>query len=204
VQIDLVWTEPKLANWQRYRMTPAQGVKGSAYGNLFSTLGQMLHLSIYGAGVQIKIKDGEPVEFAKERNPDKVETITTDIHNFALDLLKYMVKNIHPTAKLEIDPELASHPGIDPDAITPENLVASIRGLAKSFEANDLFGYRNLKDIPNYDAFITKFKNSYLARMTGAANAKKFEKAETPQAKARAEEVKARLLADAQKIADLL
>ena len=61
----------------------------------------------------------------------------------------------------------------------------------------------NLKHIKNYDDFIEQFKYNYLARMNGAASAVKFEKASSPEAKARAADAKHKLLTHSKKIADL-
>jgi hypothetical protein len=204
VQVDLIWTEAKLAPWQRYRLTPAQNIKGAAYGNLFSTLGEIMNMSIQTAGAQMKIKAGLPVDFAKNRTVDKVETLTIDIHNFGTDLLKKLNERIHPNSNIKIDPELAAYPGIDPDQITVEHLVSTIRGLAKSFSENSMYGHYNLRHIQSYDDFIAKFKEHYLAKMVVAASSTKFNKAATPEAIAKAEETKNKLLTHAQKIMALL
>ena len=204
VQIDLIWTEDRLANWQQYRMTPARNIKGAAYGTLFATLGEIMNLSIQAAGVQMKIKDGLPVDFVKSRKVDKVDTLTTDIQNFAIDILKVLHSRIQPNSDIKIDPELIAHPGINPDNITVENLTAAIRGLAKSFEDNNMYGQYNLKDITSYNDFIRKFKEHYLNKMTHAAESSKFNKAESPEAVAKAAETKSKLISHANKVINLL
>lgn len=204
VQVDLIWTEASLATWQQYRMTPARNIKGAAYGTLFATLGEIMNLSIQAAGAQMKIKDGLPVDFVRSRKVDKVETLTADIHNFALDILKALNERIHPGVETKVDSELAAHPGINPDDITAENLTAAIRGLAKSFGENDMYGHYNLKDITSYDDFIDKFKKHYMAKMTDAASSPKFNKAETPEALVRAKDAKEKLVSHANKVISLL
>ena len=207
VQVDMIWTEPKLASWARYRMTPAHNVKGATYGNLFSTLGEIMHMSIQSAGVQMKIKDGEPVPFSKSRKFDNLETLTTDIERFGLDIVKQLYQRIYPgkdLKQLKIDPLLKKRPGIDPNAITAANLVNVVKGVAKSFELNNMYGNYNLKDFTDYNDFISKFKAHYMEKLHAAINATKFDKAETPEAKARADDVKSKLMSHGTAIMNLL
>ncbi len=207
VQVDMIWTEPKLANWARYRMTPAHNIKGATYGNLFSTLGEIMHMSIQSAGVQMKIKDGEPVPFAKSRKFDTLETLTTDIERFGLDITKQLYRKMHPgkdTEQFKVDPLLKKRPGIDPNAITAANLASVVKGIAKTFELNRMYGHYNLKDFTGYDDFINKFKSHYMEKLHAAINATKFDKAETPEAKARAEDVKDKLMSHGTSIMNLL
>lgn len=207
VQVDMIWTEPKLANWARYRMTPAHNIKGATYGNLFSTLGEIMHMSIQSAGVQMKIKDGEPVPFAKSRKFDTLETLTTNIERFGLDIAKQLYKKIYQgkdAAQFKVDPLLKKRPGIDPDAITAANLASVVKGVAKTFEINNMYGHYNLKDFTGYDDFIAKFKSHYMEKLHAAINATKFDKAETPEAKARAEDVKEKLMSHGTAIMNLL
>lgn len=197
VQVDLLWTKPSLSQWMRYRMTPAKGIKGATYGNLFSTLGEIMHLSIQSAGVQMKIKDGDPVPFAKSRKYSSLETLTTDIENFGVDILKALYSRMHPNdtgSDLIIDPLLLANPGVDPDDITAVRMVNLIKGLGKSFEANGMFGKFNLKDISSYDQFIAAFKSHYMDKIRDAVSATKFDKAESPEARTRAEDTKTKLL----------
>jgi hypothetical protein len=207
VQVDMIWTEPKLASWARYRMTPAHNIKGATYGNLFSTLGEIMHMSIQSAGVQMKIKDGEPVPFSKSRKFDTLETLTTDIERFGLDIVKQLYRKIYPgkdLAQLKIDPLLKKRPGVDTNAITAANLVSVVNGVAKTFELNNMYGHYNLKEFSDYDNFIEKFKSHYMEKLHAAINATKFDKAETPEAKARAEDVKEKLLSHGTAIMNLL
>ncbi len=197
VQVDLLWTKPSLSRWMRYRMTPAKGIKGATYGNLFSTLGEIMHLSIQSAGVQMKIKDGTPVPFAKSRKYSSLETLSTDVENFGVDILKALYGRMHPNstdADMIIDPLLLSNPGVDTNSITAARMVNLIKGLGKSFESNGMFGKFNLRDIANYDQFISAFKSHYMDKIQDAVAATKFDKAESPEAKARAEDTKSKLL----------
>ena len=197
VQVDLLWTKPALSQWMRYRMTPARGIKGATYGNLFSTLGEIMHLSIQSAGVQMKIKDGIPVPFARSRKYSSLETLTADIENFGMDLLKALHVRMHPNGNVSnpiIDPLLRDNPGVDPNNITADRMVNLIKGLGKSFEANEMFGQFNLSGISGYDQFIAAFKSHYTDKIQDAVSATKFDKAESPEAVARAADTKNKLL----------
>ena len=50
VQVDMIWAPPDLANWARWRTTPQQGLKGAIYGNLFSTLGEIMSSDFDASG----------------------------------------------------------------------------------------------------------------------------------------------------------
>jgi hypothetical protein len=196
VQVDFMWATAELSDWARYRTTPEQGVKGTIYGNLYSTLGEIMGMSIQHAGVQVKIKADQPINFQRGRKEDRVDTLTTDIGSFALDMLKGLYQRINgSTAGLKIDPELKAHPGLNRKDIRIADLVSAIKGLARSFQLNDMYGKYTLIDIKDYDDFIGRFLQHYIVKAEEAANATKFDKAATPEALARAEEAKQKLRA---------
>lgn len=197
VQVDMIWTPAHLAKWAQYRMTPAHKVKGAMYGNLFSTLGEIMHISIQGSGAQIKIKDGEALPFAKSRKYDALETLSSDIERFGLDILVELYKKIFPgesVANIKVSPLLKATPGIDPDNITAMKLVNLIKGLAQSFEDNQMYGRFNLKTIKNANDFIRNFQEHYLKKLEVAVNATKFDKAASPEAQAKATETKNKMI----------
>lgn len=199
VQIDLLWSEEKLSKWMRYRMTPARGIKGAAYGNLFSTLGEIMGISIQSAGVQMKIKDGMPVPFSKSRKYDELVTLTTDIENLGTQMVTRLYQRMHTKSEqqLTMDPLLVANPGIDLNNISVERMVKMIKGIGKTFAANSMFGRYNLRDISSYEDFIITFKTHYMDKIKDAILATKFDKAETPEAIARAQDVKDKLLSHA-------
>jgi hypothetical protein len=197
VQVDMIWTPGNLATWARYRMTPSHKVKGAMYGNLFSTLGEIMHISIQSSGAQIKVKDGEAQPFAKSRKYDAVETLSQDIERFGLDILVELYKKIYPDRDVKtivVDPLLQANPGIDPENITAQRLVDVIKGIARSFQANKMYGHFNLKHIQDYSAFIAEFKKHYLGKLDVAVNSTKFDKAASPQAQAKAAETKNKMI----------
>jgi len=190
VQVDLLWTTERLSDWDRWRKTPMRGVKGLIMGNLYSTLGEIMNMSLQSA-VLMKMKNGEPINFQRGRKPDKVIEVTKDIRNFGLDILKFIYKNVYGSLKgLKVDPELKRYPGLNPDNIQVSDIVHTIKGLAKSFELNDLYGKFNLKDYHNADEFINAFLSHYLEKAEKAKHSSKLDKAQTPEGKAKAQELR--------------
>lgn len=191
VQIDLIWTTPDLSHWARWRMTPERNVKGLIYGNMYSSLGEIMGLAIQHSGVQMKIKNDQPISYQRGRKEDRIETLSTNIERFAYDLLVELYKRIHPGRKdLKVSPTLREHPGLDTRNVKIADLAQAIKGLAESFEMNDMYGKHVLSDFANKKDFLNKFLAHYIQKANEAAGATKFDKAETPEAKARAQDTK--------------
>ena len=188
VQVDMLWAAEPEAEWARYRSTPERGVKGLVYGSIYSSLGNVLTMSIQSAGAQMKIKNGEPVNFARSRNVDSVDTLSLNPETFGIDILTELYKRMYPglpASKMEVDPELEANPGIDKKNLTMARLISLVKGLGKSFEANDMFGKYNLKDVNSYDEYIQRFTADLRGKIEKSKTSPKFDKAETPEAKAK-------------------
>lgn len=199
VQVDLVVAFNDTEDWTTHRMTPEHNLKGAFVGFMYASLAEVLNLSIGTSGVQVKHVAGELVPYRKLK-VDKVETVSTDIGNFALDILKYY----HTRAgggELKVAPLLKSFPGMNRDNIQIKDLARAVKGLGDSFVLNDMFGKGDLKHVPDYDTFIEKIKTIYAGKAEVAAAATKFDKAVTPEAKKRAEDTKELLRA---KVAELI
>lgn len=206
VQVDMLWAQPENADWARYRTTPERGIKGTIYGNLYSSLGEIMDMSVQHAGVQMKILDDQPVNFQRGRKFDRIATLSKDISNFGMDVLTNLYRMIHPDlapGDMVIDPELRAHPGLNKEKPAVADLVAMIRGLANSFEANDMYGRFNLKGFTGAQDFVAKFLQHYEGKAAEAMAATKFDKAETPDAKARAQDAKDKLAQGVQLIRKL-
>lgn len=185
VQVDMLWAPDNEAEWARYRSTPERGVKGLVYGSLYSSLGAILNMSIQSSGAQMKIKDGTPVNFARSRKVDSVETLSMDQENFGLEILKGLFERVYPDRPLsdmKVDAELKANPGIDKTNLTMDRLIAVIKGLGKSLELNDMFGKYNVPHIDSYRDYLQQFVADMKAKMEKSKNASKFNKAETPAA----------------------
>lgn len=193
VQVDFVWATQKYADWARWRTTPERGLKGAVYGLLFSSLGEVMNTSIQGAGAQMKIVGDQPAPFAKTRKFDELVTLTSNIETLGLDILRWTYKRMGREGKIRLDPLLKANPGVDTSNIQAKQLVDMIKGLARSFELNDMYGEFNLASHSNADDFINAFLSDYAERINKAVNNTKFDKAETTAAKAKAASTKEKL-----------
>ena len=202
VQVDLVKSFVDLTDWTQHRMTPEHGVKGALMGYLYSSLAEVLKLSIGSAGVQAKEKDGEFVPF-KVLKVDKVHTITTDIGKFALDIAEKIALKDNVQG-YKSSPLLKSHPGMKREHIQIRDLAQSIKGIGQTFKLNDMFGKGSLKNVSSYDDFIDQIKTIYLKKTAEAANASKFNKAATEDAIRKANETKELLLNKSKEIVQYL
>lgn len=185
VQVDFMWHEPNMRQWGAARVTPEHGVKGLLFGNMFSGLGEILDMSIQHAGVQLKTQNGVHVPFSKQKDV-KVHTITTNPRTFIYDIFKYEANALGITEP-KIDPLLKQFPGNDIDNVKISTLASGIKGLAKSFELNNMYGRGDLAKFSSAQDFLSKFVDRYEEKAMADVNAKKREKATTPEAIARAE-----------------
>lgn len=189
-QVDLVKSFPHTENWTTHRMTPQHKLKGSFMGFLYTALAEVLNLSIGGNGVMAKHIGDEIVSFKKQK-VDRVDTISLDPGNFARHIFDYFYNRSHEGHdKPKISALLKSHPGINRDEVAFKDLAAAVKGLAQSFEMNGMYGKGDLKNIKDYDDFVSQIKKAYLDKAHAGTLATKFEKASTEKSKQRAEETK--------------
>jgi len=192
VQIDFMWHPTRLEKWGATRVTPERGVKGLLYGNMYSVLGELLDMSIQHAGVQLKVIDNQHVPFSKQKDTQTI-TVTTNPETFLLDILIYEAKQQgipHPI----VDPRLKRFKGISIDDVKIQYLVNGVKGLANSFAANMMYGEGDLANFEDRQDFLNKFLQRYEEKAMLDVNAAKRNKAQTPQAIARAEQDKQKVL----------
>lgn len=189
VQIDIMPHPEPLAVWGRYRATPERGVKGMLNGNMFAVIGEMLMLNLQHSGVQYKEQNGKRVPYAATKKDYELKTITTNVETFVKDIFDNEYRDItgKDPSTARVDPLLIKHPGSDLKEVKISNLVNAVKGMARSFEQNGMYGKGMLAPYSNAEAFLNKFIEIYMAKAQGAINAAKRDKAETPEAKARAE-----------------
>jgi hypothetical protein len=185
VQIDFMWHPERLEKWGAARVTPERGVKGLLTGNMFSVLGELLDLSIQHAGVQLKVVDNQHVPFSKQKGTTTV-TVTTNPETYILDLFKYLAKQ-QGISNPKIDAMLEQFPGNDIEDVKIQKLVNGVKGFARSCELNNMFGTGDLAKFNSAGDFVRDFWNRYQEKAMTDINSKKRDKAETPQARARAE-----------------
>lgn len=189
-QVDLVKAFPHSEEWVTHRMTPQHELKGSFMGFMYTALAEVLNLSIGSGGVMAKHIGDEIVSFKKQK-VDRVDTISLDPKNFARHIFDYFYSRSHEGhSKPKISATLKSNPGIKPEEITFKDLASAVKGIAQSFDLNDMYGKGDLKNIKNYDDFIAKIKAAYKEKAYAGTLATKFDKAATEKAKQRAEETK--------------
>ena len=190
VQIDYMPHPESLATWGRFRATPERGIKGLLNGNIFSIIGLMLKLNLQHSGVQVKVRGAERMPYTDTKKDYELKTITTNIETFVKDIFDHEYKlitgNDPKTAK--VDPLLQKFQGANIEEVKIQNLVNAVKGMAKSFELNDMYGKGSLTDFTNTTDFLSKFWDMYEAKAMGAVNAPKRDKAETPSAIERAKQ----------------
>jgi len=188
VQVDFMWHPQKLANWGAARVTPEHGVKGLLTGNMYSVLGELLDMSIQHAGVQLKVQAGKRVSFSKQKDVE-VQTVTVDPTNYIMDIFRYEYEQItgRPlNSQAYIDPMLQQNPGNDINNVKISRLVLGVKGFARSCQKNGLFGQGALANFTDAKDFITKFWQRYEEKAMIDVAGKKRDKAQTPDAIARA------------------
>jgi len=192
VQIDFMWHEAEMAQWGAARVTPERGVKGLLTGNMYSVLGELLDMSIQHAGVQLKVIDDQHVPFSKQKGTRTI-TVSTNPETFILDVFNYEAKQLG-ISRPQVVPELEQNAGNNIDDVKISRLAAGVKGFARSCELNGMFGQGDLKNFTSAKDFIQKFWQRYEAKAMEDVNSKKRDKAETPQAIARAEQDRQKVL----------
>jgi hypothetical protein len=192
VQVDFMWHEERLRDWGATRVTPEHGVKGLLTGNMYSVFGELMDLSIQHAGVQLKIQDGQHVPFSKQKGT-QVITVTTSPGTFILDTFRYLAEQlgIHDP---QISPLLKQFPGNDINDVRIEKLVQGVKGFAASAEANGMFGKGALAKYSSAGDFMSAFWNRYKEKAMIDVEGKKRDKAQTPDAIARADNDRKKIL----------
>ena len=193
VQVDFVWAVSSLSKWSKSRMIPPQNVKGAVHGNMFSSFGEIMHVSIQGSGAQIKLVGNEIRPFATTRKYDRLDNMSTDIENFGVDIVRWLHNHMKIPTPLKIAPLLQQNPGLDTKEISSQQLSRVIKGVAQTFEANDMFGKANLKEFNNAEEFIRAFIDHFTDKMEKAINSTKFDKAQSPEAIKKAQDTKNKL-----------
>jgi hypothetical protein len=184
VQVDFMWHPDQLAKWGAARVTPERNVKGLLFGNMFSVFGELMDLSIQHAGVQLKVVDGQQVPFTKQKGT-QIVTVSTDPETFVLDTFKYIAQQMG-IKNPKVDSMLSRFPGNKLDDVKIANLVNSVKGFANSAQANSMFGQGVLAKFDSAQDFLNKFLSRYEEKAMIDVQGKKRDKAQTPDAIARA------------------
>lgn len=181
VQVDIMWHTPECKTWGKFRATQPYGVSGTIGGNLFSVLGNTLMMSIQHSGVQLKLREDEPVSFNSRKNIQLI-TISTNIETFVYDIFNFVFNHINPSAAPIVDEILSEHKGVNINDHKLENMVYAITGLANSFTLNNMYGKFVLKEYSNKEEFLNKFLEIYELKAINTIESSKYDKAQTPSA----------------------
>lgn len=184
IQIDMVMMFDDRVEWTA-ALAPEHGTKGVLSASLYSSLGEALNLSISDEGIRGKVRDGVFVPF-KQRKDTVTKTISFDPKNWAVDIA-------HALGSTKISQRLDAFKGMK-DEVRIGDIINSIKGIAETLEMNDILPAEQL---------INKVKSIYTNKIEEQISSSKFDKAESPAAKKKAEETKKMLQDKLEKILSL-
>lgn len=202
VQVDLIKTFSDSAEWARYRTTPEYKLKGALIGYLYSSLADVLHLSINQLGVQAKKKAEQLVKF-KTLKADEVVTISKDFENFGRHIAEWTAKHLG-AEKFVADPLLKNRPGMRKQEVRVADLADVVKGIALSLEKSKVLGKGHLAPFRTAEDVVAAVKKVYLEKAEAGSVATKFDKAQTDIAKKKAEETKNTLINKSKELSNLL
>lgn len=184
VQIDMVLMFDDRVKWTA-ALAPERGTKGVLSSSLYSALAQALDISINDDGIHAKTRDGELVPYNQRKNT-KTHSISSDHKNWALDIAKFL-------GATNISNSLKANPGMKQN-VKISDIVSSIKGLADTLELN---GIKSADDV------INDVKSIYMSKINKVINSPKFDKAESYEAKKKADDTKKALAKRSQEIVSL-
>lgn len=183
IQLDLVSIFGDRIHWSE-ALAPERNIKGVVGMSLYSSLADTLNLSISSRGIQIKLRNGEPVSFRQSKDVT-LGIVSKDPYNWAIDILQYFQK-IQGGDKARLSKSLQAHPGTNLKDIRISDVAAAIKGIGESFQLNNMYGNKGLTTIGSYDEFMSKIITTYKAKLTSKLTDPKFDKATTPAQLAKA------------------
>ena len=189
MQIDMIVTYSGYKEWAIFRMTPIRNVKGFVLGNLYSSFGEVLEISIQPRGIRAKFAGTEMVAYSKRAGVEE-KMLSANVGSFMHDIARFFWLQAEGTRGRDFKPSdsLKNWRGINPNSPTFEDLVDGIKAVADTLEQLGEFGtvlkYKNAKEL------IAAVKARYIQKMERDAASTKFDKASTPSAIAAADKVK--------------
>ena len=181
VQVDMVVTHKEYTDWAVFRYTPIRNVKGFVLGNLYSSFGDVLDISIQAKGVRAKF-EGEVMRPYAKRKDVTERVISYNVQTFMEDIAKFFWQQSNTGIPFKSSDALANWKGMDRNNPTFEDLCDGIKAVADTLSSLGEFGstikYKTSHDLLN--AVIDRYEK----KMEDAAKSSKFDKAVTPAAKA--------------------
>jgi hypothetical protein len=201
IQVDMVVTHTGYKDWAIFRMTPIRNVKGFVLGNLYSSFGEVLEISIQPRGIRAKFGGTQMVSYSKRAGVED-RLITKDINTFMVDIAKFFWQESGTEKEFNPSQSLKSWKGIDPSNPRFEDLCDGIRAVADTLEQLGEFGtvikYKSGAEL------LDAVRNRYIDKMYTAANSSKLDKITTPAAQAAADKLRAFVDEYVQKVKSML
>lgn len=201
VQVDLLYTYHEHANWSR-ALSPEYRVKGVISTSLTSALAEVLNLSFSSQGIQVKIRNNQPVSFRQSKDTE-LRTVSTDPENWAKDIYSLYYYLAHGEKPSEFPGGLEIHSGLK-DEQRLSDIVLAIKSLGNALEETNMLGHGALIGIPTKQDLIRKIASVYSNKLETAENSSKFDKAQTPAAVEKAKKTKLMLAKYRNEITKLL
>lgn len=181
VQVDMVVTQKEYSDWAVFRYTPIRNVKGFVLGNLYSSFGDVLDISIQAKGIRAKFEGDVMRPYAKRKNVTE-KVISANVQTFMEDIARFFWERSNPSKPFESSSALSNWKGMDRNNPTFEDLCDGIKAVADTLSQLGEFGttikYKSSND------FLKAVIDRYQKKMEDAAKSSKFDKAVTPAAKA--------------------
>ena len=201
VQVDMVVTHKEYADWAVFRMTPIKNVKGFVLGNLYSSFGEVLDLSIQARGVRAKFEGDVMKPYAKRKGTDE-RLISQNIQTFIHDIARFFWEQANSGKSYTQSDTLANWKGMDRKSPRFEDLCDGIKAVADTLSQLGEFG-TTIK-YKSREQLLKSVISRYEEKMMTTYNASKFDKAETPAAKAAIEKIRSTIEKYVQMAKDLL
>ena len=119
--------------------------------------------------------------------------MSTDPETFILDVFNYEAQQLG-IKNPKVSSLLQQNSGNKLDDVKISRLVNGVKGFAESCDMNNMFTQGDLAGFLSGKDFIQKFWQRYEAKAMEDVNSKKRDKAETPQAIARADQDRQKVL----------
>jgi hypothetical protein len=187
VQVDLIYTYHEHADWSRV-LSPEYRVKGVISTSLTSSVAEALNLSFSSQGIQVKIRNNQPVSFRQSKDTE-LRTVSINPDNWAQDIYALYYYLSHGEKPAEMPRDLQAHGGLK-DEQRLSDIVLSIKALATGLEQANLLGHGALIDIADKKDLIRRVAQIYSDKLAAAENSSKFDKASTPAAVEKAKKTK--------------
>ena len=186
VQVDMVVTHKEYSDWAVFRMTPIKNVKGFVLGNMYSSFGEVLDLSIQARGVRAKFEGDIMRPYSTRKNTEEKE-VSLNTQSFMKDISRFFWEQSGTDQPFSNTP-IESWKGMDRNNPTFEDLCDGIKLVAKTLGSLGEFGttikYKSEKDLLN--AVVTQYEKKMLTTF----NSSKFDKAKSPAALAAMEKIR--------------